>query len=285
MYSLTDKKTIDYLTKKYGFRLKKSLGQNFLNSDEVLADIAEAACDEGILEIGPGIGSLTAALAVNSKRVVTVETDRDLLPVLEETLAALNNIEVINADFMKIDVKALLEEKFEGMSVSVAANLPYYITTPIVMKLLESELSFNKIVIMVQKEVADRILALPGKKDYGALSLAVNFYCRPSVVTHVGKECFTPSPKVDSTVIKLEVLPKPKVFVCDKKLFFRLIKASFGQRRKTLANALKNSGAFGSREDIMAAFDEAGVGSMERGENLSIETFARLSNIFYKNRN
>ncbi len=246
--------------------------------------ISQAADDEGILEIGPGIGVLTAALAQDAKKVVAVEIDRDLMPVLDETLAGFSDIEVVNADFMKLDIKRFMREKFEGMGVSVAANLPYYITTPIIMKLLEERLDLNKIVIMIQKEVADRILALPGSKDYGALTVAVNFYCAASLVCNVGRANFTPPPKVDSSVIKLEIYREPPVFVHDEKLFFRLVKSAFAQRRKTLANALKNAGTFGGRDEILNAFAAVGIGDMERGENFSTKEFAALANVFYKYR-
>lgn len=285
MYSLTERKTIEYLSRKYGFRTKKSLGQNFLINDDVLKEIASAAADEAILEIGPGIGALTAALAVNAKKVVSVELDRELLPVLNETLSGFDNIEIINSDFMKLNLHTLFEEKFSGLGVSVAANLPYYITTPIILKLLEARLNLNKIVIMVQKEVADRILASPGNRDYGALTVSVNFYCTPFVVAQVGRENFVPSPAVDSTVLGLSVSKEPRVHVKDERLFFALVRAAFSQRRKTLANALKNSGLFGGREEILAAFSSLGLGEMERGENLSISEFAALSNIFSENKN
>ncbi len=279
MYSLTDKKTIDYLCNKYGFRLKKSLGQNFLNEPEVLYAIADAVEADGVLEIGPGIGVLTAALASCKEKVVSVEIDDTLLPVLDETLAGFNNIEIVHSDILKLDLKSLLAEKFGDMSVSVAANLPYYITTPIIMNLLEQRLPLREIVIMIQKEVADRIVAAPGSKDYGALTLAVNYFCRAQKVCDVDKSCFTPAPKVDSTVLRLEVLPTPSVTVKNEKRFFAIIKAAFGQRRKTLANALSNAGLFGGKEEIYAAFEKLGFDPMVRGEKLSIEEFAKLSDI------
>ncbi|MBR5218372.1 MAG: 16S rRNA (adenine(1518)-N(6)/adenine(1519)-N(6))-dimethyltransferase RsmA [Clostridia bacterium] len=279
MYSLTDKKTIDYLCNKYGFRLKKSLGQNFLNEPEVLVTIADSVEADGVLEIGPGIGVLTAALASCKQKVVSVEIDDTLLPVLDETLAGFNNIEIIHSDILKLDLPALLKEKFGDMSVSVAANLPYYITTPIIMNLLEQRLPLSEIVIMIQKEVADRITAAPGSKDYGALTLAVNYFCRAEKVCDVDKSCFTPAPKVDSTVLRLEVLDTPSVAVKNERRFFAIIKAAFGQRRKTLANALSNAGLFGSKDEIYAAFEKLGFDPMIRGEKLSIEEFAKLSDI------
>ena len=279
MYSLTDKKTIDYLCNKYGFRLKKSLGQNFLNEPEILVEIANSVEAEGVLEIGPGIGVLTAALASCKQKVVAVEIDDTLLPVLDETLAGFDNIEIVHSDVLKLDLKALIAEKFGDMKVSVAANLPYYITTPIIMHLLEQRLPLSEIVIMIQKEVADRITASPGNKDYGALTVAVNYFCKSYKVCNVDKTCFTPAPKVDSTVLKLEVLPEPSVTVKNEKRFFSIVKAAFGQRRKTLANALSNAGLFNSKDEIYAAFEKLGFDPMIRGEKLSIEQFAALSDI------
>lgn len=282
MYSLTDKRTIDYLCRKYGFRLKKSLGQNFLNDDSVLFEIAEAAEIDGggVIEIGPGIGVLTAVLAKRAEKVVAVELDKNLIPVLNETLAGFSNIEIVNNDILKIDINKMIEEKFKNMEVSVAANLPYYITTPIIMALIEKRLPVKNIVIMVQKEVAERIAAPPGGKDYGALTLTVNYYCEVSLVCNADKSMFTPPPKVDSTIIKLTVRKKPPVELISEKKFFALIKASFAQRRKTLFNCLKISGAFGSGDNIRKALSEAGIDPNVRGETLSMEEFARLSNFF-----
>lgn len=279
MYSLTDKKTIDYLCQKYGFRLKKSLGQNFLNDSDVLVQIADSVTSDGVIEIGPGIGVLTAALATKMQKVTAVEIDSTLLPVLDETLAGFTNIDIINADILKIDVKKLIEEKFGGMSVSVAANLPYYITTPIIMHLLENKLPLNEIVIMVQKEVADRLTAKPGTKDYGALTVAVNYYCATEMVCHVDRTRFTPPPKVDSAVVRLTLLPKPAVTVQSEKRFFAVVKAAFAQRRKTLANALANAGIFPGKDAVLSAFDKLSINPLIRGEALSIEQFAALSDI------
>jgi len=286
VYSLTDKKTIEYLCNKYDFKFKHGLGQNFLKSEEVLLDITDAAqCrGEGVIEIGPGFGTLTCALASCAKKVLAIEIDKKLEDVLSETLAGFDNIEIIFEDVLKLNLCEIIKEKFEGMRVSVAANLPYYITTPIILKLLEERLPLENVVVMVQKEVAERICAKSGGKEYGAVTLAVNYYCEPEIVCTVPANMFVPSPKVDSAVLRLRVREKPPVELCDEKLFFSLIKAAFAQRRKTLSNALANSGKFGSKENISAALKEAGHDSMIRGEKLSMEEFASLSNIFYKNR-
>jgi len=284
LYSLTDKSTIEYLCKKYDFRLKHGLGQNFLKSDDVLFEIVKAADAEncGILEIGPGFGTLTAAVASASEKVVSVEIDKNLEPVLEETLAGFSNVEVIFEDVMKIDLVELLNEKFDGMPVSVAANLPYYITTPIILKLLEDKLPLKNIVVMVQKEVAERICAKSGGKEYGAVTVSVNYYCEPEIVCVVPADMFHPAPKVDSAVMKLKVRDVPPVELEDEKHFFSLIKAAFSQRRKTLVNCLVSSGKFGSKENVLNALSEAGIDHMIRGEKLSIDDFANLSNIFVK---
>lgn len=282
MYSLTDKRVIESLCKRYGFRMKRGLGQNFLNDENVLISIAGAVSAPEVIEIGPGFGVLTAALASKAEKVVALEIDSALLPVLSETLSGFNNVEIINEDVMKCDIHALIKERFTSKNISVAANLPYYITTPIIMKLLEERLPLREIVIMVQKEVADRIMASPGTKDYGALTLAVNYYCSAEKICDVPRSAFTPQPNVDSTVLKLNVLDSPSVEVFDEKLFFALVRASFAQRRKTLLNGLRNSGQFGNKEAIEAAMQEAQIDVMARGETLSKERFAELANIFYK---
>lgn len=284
MYSMTDRKTIEYLCSKYGFKLKKGLGQNFLTDDSVIEEIVKAADikDKSVIEVGPGFGVLTAALASVAKNVLSVEIDKTLLPVLSETLAGFNNVEILNEDILKVDVKNIIYEKFGGGKVSVAANLPYYITTPIIMGLLEKKLPLENIVIMVQKEVADRICASPGSKDYGLLTVMVRYYCKAKYVCTVDKSKFVPVPSVDSAVVKLSVMEKSDIDVLDEKVFFSLVKASFAQRRKTLFNGLKNSGNFGGREEILEAFEKAGIDPMIRGEKLSIEEFAKLSNLFSK---
>lgn len=282
MYSLTDKKTIQYLCNKYDFKLKHGLGQNFLLDDDILAQVTKAAVEtgEGIIEIGPGFGVLTAALASKAEKVVSIEIDEKLLPVLSETLTGFNNIEIIQGDALKTDFKSLINDKFGGNNVSVAANLPYYITTPIIMKLLEDRLPLTNIVIMVQKEVAERICADEGGKEYGAFTLAVKYFSKPSIICDVSRYSFTPPPNVESAVVKLEVLNEPSVKVINEKFFFNVIRASFSQRRKTLLNALKNGG-LADKDKILAAFAEVCIDEKARGETLSIQKFAQLSNSLY----
>ncbi len=276
MYDLTSPSVIRHLCDEHGFSFKKSFGQNFLTDKDVLFDIADAADAEGILEIGPGFGTLTAALAQKAKKVVSVELDRSLEPVLAETLAGFDNITLHFNDIMKTDIAQLIDEELEGMEVSVAANLPYYVTTPILMKLLEGKYRFKNIVIMVQKEVADRIVAKPGKKDYGALTLAVGYYAEASIIDSVPAEKFIPSPKVDSAVVALKILRAPPI-EADEKDYFRLVKAAFSQRRKTLLNALANSGAYGGKENIKAVLEQMGYDTNVRGETLSMKEFSDLA--------
>ena len=282
MYSLTDRKTIEYLCKKYDFKFKKGLGQNFLTDEDVLVNVAEAAEieDGGVLEIGPGFGVLTAVLAQRAKKVLAVEIDDRVLPVLAETLAGFDNIEAVNGDILKCDIKELIHEHFGDEKISVAANLPYYITTPVIMKLLEDKLPLKNIVVMVQKEVAERMCAAPGGKDYGAVTVAVNYYCEPSLICNVGRHLFVPAPNVDSAVLKLKLRDKPPVEIISEKMFFAVVKASFSQRRKTLFNALKNSGNFGPAENIETVLNDAGIDKMIRGERLSAEEFAKIANGF-----
>lgn len=276
MYDLTSPSVIRHLCDEYGFSFKKSFGQNFLTDKDVLFDIAETADAEGVLEIGPGFGTLTAALALKAKKVVSVELDRSLEPVLAETLAGFDNITLHFNDIMKTDIAQLIDEEFEGLEVSVAANLPYYVTTPILMKLLEGKYRFKNIVIMVQKEVADRIVAKPGKKDYGALTLAVGYYAEAKIIDSVPAEKFIPSPKVDSAVVALKILRAPPI-EADEKDYFRLVKAAFSQRRKTLLNALANSGAYGGKENIKAVLEQMGYDTNVRGETLSMKEFSDLA--------
>ena len=281
MYDLTNKDVIYHLAKEHGFQFKKGFGQNFLTNEEVLFSICRAACptgEEGVLEIGPGFGTLTAALAQVAKKVVSVEVDNRLFPVLRETLAGFQNIKIIEGDILRVDLPALLSEEFGGEEVSVAANLPYYITTPILMRLLEEKLPVKNIVVMVQKEVAERMTALPGGKEYGALSVAVRYYAEPKIAEWVPKEDFVPVPKVDSAVVALRLLDSPRVEGVDEKRFFRMIKGVFAQRRKTLVNGLKNSGFAGdkSKEEIEEILLSCGLDKNVRGETLSIETFAQI---------
>ena len=274
--------TIEIL-QKYNFNFQKKFGQNFLIDEHVLDKIiraAEITKDDYVLEIGPGIGTMTQYLACAAREVTAVEIDRALIPILEDTLKEYDNVSIINEDILKVDIAALAKEKNGGRPIKVVANLPYYITTPIIMGLFESHVPLESITVMVQKEVADRMQVGPGKKDYGALSLAVQYYAEPYIVANVPPNCFMPRPAVGSAVIRLTRHQKPPVEVMDEKLMFRLIRASFNQRRKTLANGLKNSGELNlSKEVITAAIEKLGKGSSVRGEALDLEEFARLTNI------
>ena len=268
---------------KYQFNFQKKFGQNFLIDEHVLDKIiraAEITKDDYVLEIGPGIGTMTQYLACAAREVTAVEIDRALIPILEDTLKEYDNVSIINEDILKVDIAALAKEKNGGRPIKVVANLPYYITTPIIMGLFESHVPLESITVMVQKEVADRMQVGPGTKDYGALSLAVQYYAEPYIVANVPPNCFMPRPAVGSAVIRLTRHQKPPVEVMDEKLMFRLIRASFNQRRKTLANGLKNSGELNlSKEVITAAIEKLGKGSSVRGEALDLEEFARLTNI------
>ena len=274
--------TIEIL-QKYNFNFQKKFGQNFLIDEHVLNKIiraAEITKDDYVLEIGPGIGTMTQYLACAARGVTAVEIDRALIPILEDTLKEYDNVSIINEDILKVDIAALAKEKNGGRPIKVVANLPYYITTPIIMGLFESHVPLESITVMVQKEVADRMQVGPGTKDYGALSLAVQYYAEPYIVANVPPNCFMPRPAVGSAVIRLTRHQKPPVEVMDEKLMFRLIRASFNQRRKTLANGLKNSGELNlSKEVITAAIEKLGKGSSVRGEALDLEEFARLTNI------
>lgn len=274
--------TIEVL-QKYNFNFQKKFGQNFLIDEHVLDKIiraAEITKDDYVLEIGPGIGTMTQYLACAAREVTAVEIDRALIPILEDTLKEYDNVSIINEDILKVDIAALAKEKNGGRPIKVVANLPYYITTPIIMGLFESHVPLESITVMVQKEVADRMQVGPGTKDYGALSLAVQYYAEPYIVANVPPNCFMPRPAVGSVVIRLTRHQKPPVEVMDEKLMFRLIRASFNQRRKTLANGLKNSGELNlSKEVITAAIEKLGKGSSVRGEALDLEEFARLTNI------
>ena len=274
--------TIEIL-QKYNFNFQKKFGQNFLIDEHVLDKIiraAEITKDDYVLEIGPGIGTMTQYLACAAREVTAVEIDRALIPILEDTLKEYDNVSIINEDILKVDIAALAKEKNGGRPIKVVANLPYYITTPIIMGLFESHVPLESITVIVQKEVADRMQVGPGTKDYGALSLAVQYYAEPYIVANVPPNCFMPRPAVGSAVIRLTRHQKPPVEVMDEKLMFRLIRASFNQRRKTLANGLKNSGELNlSKEVITAAIEKLGKGSSVRGEALDLEEFARLTNI------
>jgi len=274
--------TIEVL-RKYNFNFQKKFGQNFLIDPHVLEKIIDAAQitkEDCIVEIGPGIGTMTQYLAESAGRVVAVEIDKALIPILEETLSAYDNVEVINEDILKVDLQRLVEEKNGGRPVKVVANLPYYITTPIVMGLFESHVPLASITIMVQKEVAERMQAGPGTKDYGALSLAVQYYAGAEVVANVPPNCFIPRPNVGSAVIRLTRYAEPPVQVQDEKLMFALIRASFNQRRKMLANGLGNApGLFVSKEEVRAALISMGISENIRGEAMTLEQFAQLANL------
>lgn len=276
--------TIDIL-KKYNLRLTKSLGQNFLNDDSVVKEIVDAAGidDETlVLEIGPGVGSMTKELACRAAGVVAIEIDKYLIPALNDNISEFSNIAILNNDIMKVDIEAIIsefKEKYNAKIVKVVANLPYYITTPIIMKFLEEVKGIDGMVFMVQKEVAQRMVSRPGIKDYGALSVAVQFYSSPKIVFDVPPHCFIPQPEVHSTIIRLDILSEPPTKVLDKDLYFKLVKASFGQRRKTLVNALSNSGIFNkNKEEMKQILEKMGLKDNIRGEVLSVQQFGELSN-------
>ena len=276
------KNTIEILN-KYQFMFQKRFGQNFLIDTHVLEKIirsAEITKEDLVLEIGPGIGTMTQYLCENAREVVAVEIDKNLIPILtEDTLAEYDNVTVINEDILKVDLKKLVEEKNGGKSIKVVANLPYYITTPIIMGLFESHVPLQNITVMVQKEVADRMQAGPGSKDYGALSLAVQYYAKPYIAANVPPNCFMPRPNVGSAVIRLTLHEKAPVEVQDEKLMFAIIRASFNQRRKTLVNGLTNAAELNlTKEKVQEALEQMGLPATVRGEALTLEQFAELSN-------
>ena len=277
------KKTIEVI-QKYQFAFQKRFGQNFLIDAHVLEKIVSAAGitkDDCVLEIGPGIGTMTQYLAESAGQVIAVEIDTNLLPILTDTLKDYSNVKVINQDILKVDINELVKEYNNGRPIKVVANLPYYITTPIIMGLFESNVPIDNITVMVQKEVADRMQVGPGSKDYGALSLAVQYYASPYIVANVPPNCFIPRPNVGSAVIRLTRYQEPPVQVKDPKLMFKLIRASFNQRRKTLQNGLNNSLEISfSKEEITKAIESLGVSPSVRGEALSLEQFAQLANYF-----
>ncbi len=266
---------------KYNFNFQKKFGQNFLIDTHVLDKIIGAAGitkNDFVLEIGPGIGTMTQYLCENAREVTAVEIDKALIPILEDTLSAYDNVDIINEDILKVDINRIAQEKNGGAPIKVVANLPYYITTPIIMGLFESHVPIDSITVMVQKEVADRMQVGPGTKDYGALSLAVQYYAKPEIVANVPPNCFMPRPNVGSAVIRLTRHENPPVQVKDEKLMFRIIRASFNQRRKTLANGLANSGVLAlSKEQIAGIIESMGLSPSIRGEALTLEQFARLS--------
>ncbi len=281
--------TVKDILKKFNVRSVKSLGQNFLTDENIvrrIADHAELESHDLVIEVGPGTGSLTSELAKRAGRVVAVEVDRHLIPVLEYSLREFENIEIINQDIMKTNLKDIVSrqlKKHNMKNVKVAANLPYYITTPVIMKFLEDDIGARLMIFMVQKEVAGRMVAKPGGKDYGALSVAVQYYAIPEKVMDVPPHCFIPQPDVDSTVVRLKLHETPPVPLLDKEMFFKTVKAAFGQRRKMLLNALYNSGYFkNSKEEIRDILLNAGIDPNCRGETLTIMQFAELANSFFR---
>ena len=277
--------------KKYGFSFQKKFGQNFLIDANILEKIiasAEITKEDCVIEIGPGIGTMTQYLAENAREVVAVEIDKNLIPILEETLKEYENVSILNEDILKVDLNRLVKEKNDGRPIKVVANLPYYITTPIIMGLFESQVPLSSITIMVQKEVADRMQVGPGTKDYGALSLAVQYYAKPEIMLNVPPACFMPRPNVGSAVIRLTRFEEPPAKTQDERKMFSIIRAAFNQRRKTLANALTNGLAYTneegrvihvSRKEVCEALEKMGLSQTIRGEALSLEQFARLSDL------
>jgi len=273
--------TIEVL-QKYNFNFQKKFGQNFLIDTHVLEkiiDASEITKEDCVLEIGPGIGTMTQYLAESAREVIAVEIDKALIPILGDTLKEYDNVTIINDDILKVDINRIVQEKNNGQPIKVVANLPYYITTPIIMGLFESHVPLKSITIMVQKEVADRMQVGPGTKDYGALSLAVQYYAKPEIVANVPPNCFIPRPNVGSAVIRLTRYEEPPVKADDERFMFNLIRASFNQRRKTLVNGLQNGGLGLSKEKILDALEEMNLPATIRGEALTLEQFAQLSNI------
>ncbi|MGN1458102.1 MAG: 16S rRNA (adenine(1518)-N(6)/adenine(1519)-N(6))-dimethyltransferase RsmA [Acutalibacteraceae bacterium] len=285
MNQLSDISYVKSVLQKHGFTFSKSLGQNFLVNPTVcprMAQMCGASEKVGVIEIGPGAGVLTCELAKTAWKVITVELDKRLLPVLEETLSDFDNIKVINADAMKLDFKQLIKEEFNGGEVVICANLPYYITSPVIMRLLEERLPVNSLTVMVQKEAADRICAEPGTRESGAISAAVHYYSNPEMLFKVSAGSFIPSPKVDSAVIRLNILKEPPVAVTDEKMFFKVVKSSFLQRRKTLSNSL-SSGMSMSKQAVNEILIRAEIKQNARAEELSMEQFAKIANIISDN--
>ena len=280
MKNLSDINVIRSVMAKHGVTFNKGLGQNFLVDPEVCPAMAEAAClneNTCAIEIGPGVGVLTAELAKRAGKVLSFEVDKRLLPVLAETLSDFNNVEIINEDVMKADLPKIIEEKCKGMEIAVVANLPYYITSPIIMLLLESKLPIKSITVMVQKEAADRLCAEVGSRDGGAVTVAVSYYADAEILFEVERDSFMPPPNVDSAVIKLNILKEPKVKVKDEKKFFSIVKACFAQRRKTLVNTVSNTTSY-SKEHLKTALKAMDLSETVRAEQLTIEQLAELSN-------
>lgn len=269
------------LVKRHGFKFTKSLGQNFLIDDNIVDKIVAGAGigpSDKIIEVGPGIGTLTREMASRAEALMAVEIDKNLIPILTDTLGDYENVKIVNEDIIKADIRGLIDDNLDGGPVKLVANLPYYITTPIIMRFLEEDINVTDIVVMVQKEVAERMNAQPGGKDFGALSVAVQFYCDTEIVTKVPRHLFVPQPNVDSIVIALRVRPERKYRVDSEDLFFKVVKAAFGQRRKTLLNSIASMGNL-SKDMVKEALEEAGIDPKRRGETLSLDEFANLSNV------
>ncbi|WP_314730208.1 16S rRNA (adenine(1518)-N(6)/adenine(1519)-N(6))-dimethyltransferase RsmA [Peptostreptococcus stomatis] len=269
------------LVKKHGFKFTKSLGQNFLIDDNIVDKIVAGAGigpGDKIIEVGPGIGTLTREMASRAEALMAVEIDKNLIPILADTLGDYDNVKIVNEDIIKADIRGLIDENLSGGPVKLVANLPYYITTPIIMRFLEENINVTDIVVMVQKEVAERMNAQPGGKDFGALSVAVQYYCDTEIVVKVPRHLFVPQPNVDSIVIALRIRPERKYKVDDEDLYFKVVKAAFGQRRKTLLNSISSMGNL-SKDQVKEALEEAGIDPKRRGETLSLDEFAILSNV------
>ena len=269
------------LVKKHGFKFTKSLGQNFLIDDNIVDKIVAGAGigpGDKIIEVGPGIGTLTREMASRAQNLMAVEIDKNLIPILEDTLGDYDNVKIVNEDIIKADIRGLIDENLGGGPVKLVANLPYYITTPIIMRFLEENINVTDIVVMVQKEVAERMNAQPGGKDFGALSVAVQYYCDTEIMAKVPRHLFVPQPNVDSIVIALRVRPERKYKVDDEDLYFKVVKAAFGQRRKTLLNSISSMGNL-AKDQVKEALEEAGIDPKRRGETLSLDEFAILSNV------
>lgn len=284
MQELWNIKTIKEILQKHHFNFSKSLGQNFLVNPNVCPKMADEAVQKKsdcVIEIGPGIGILTKELALRAKRVLSVEIDERLLPVLEETLGEFDNVEILHGDILKLDINKLLEEKFPGEDVVVCANLPYYITSPVIMHFLESRSTIKSLTFMVQKEAADRLCAEVGSREAGAVSVAVNYYAEPEKLFNVSKGSFVPSPKVDSAVIKLTVRKKPPIELKDEKMFFKVVKAAFSQRRKTAVNGI-SSGLGIDKATVINAIEQSGLDANIRAEKLTMQELGNLSDIIYE---
>lgn len=283
---LSGKSELMSVLNKYNFSFSKSLGQNFLIDQNILNKIVSGSGineNTNVLEVGPGSGTLTRELCLKAKKVTAVEIDKALIPILNDVMSDFDNFNLINSDILELNINELIKNEFDNESFTVVANLPYYITTPIIMNFLESELPVNSMTLMIQKEVAARILAEPGTKDYGALSVAVQFYAEPGIICSASPHCFTPQPKVTSTVVNLKLYDKPKYDVKNKEQFFKIVKSIFSQRRKTLVNSLSGSPYLDlSKDKIIDVLKQMELNEKVRGEKLNIEQIAELSNIIYE---